>query len=477
MGRPLENSLMALAFEQITNSPGSPYFAMTCQIKAGGLLYNPMKITRFVMGMDFVKNFSDELYIYVAIPRGDVIEHISPFQDDLSMEIRIMAASQGSQVGDEEEYLTRIYRAYLEDQVKSPIEMSNTEGEPNIDMTNIGTIDIVCFRLEEIGVEQMRLIRTGMVVRDEYPMKVADALLRQYANSIQLEDEERILGPTIDEGFNKTKRTTITIPDGTPLLDVPDMMQNKMGGIYKEALGFYIRNNHIHLWPLYKLDREETAKRTLRIYVSPDPKSNVVEHSWRVPPDDPFMVEMWVGGNISVMDSSFNQLQEFGTGIRNVDPSRVLDGFRKADTNCMFLNFADNNMIFKATTLVNDRNVVNSTVVTTNPYLLTSKMAKMMGMEVTLTWHHSLPTKLVPGMRVELVYDYHGVIRVVEGNLLEALSSIDVLGAGLTTHRFQSLTMLKVFVSRNDFIYDDWVDGEAALEHSTVPPRNNLFEK
>lgn len=476
MGRPLEQSLMALAYSQVNNSPGSPYLQVYCQIKAGAILYNPLKITKVVLGMDFVRNCSDELYIYVAIPSGDVMRYISPFQDDLSITLRVVGLSSGNQELEDEKYLTRTFRAYLEDQVKSPIDSSNTLNQPNADMANLADIKIVSFRLEEIGVEQLRMIRTGTTVRDGCPMIVADAMLRQYAKSIQLDDDEKITGPSVDEGYNTTSESTITIPDGTPLLDLPDLLQNELGGIYKEALGFYIRNNHIHLWPLYKLDRQDTAKRVLRVYVAPDPRSNVVEHSWRVPPDSPEVVEIWVGGNIDVVDNTVAEMHQFGTAVRNVDPRRVMNGFSVADKNVLSVNASDNNMSFKGSSLITGRQIVRTTETTANPYLIMSRLAKSQGIEITVVWNHSLPTILIPGMAVELVYDYYGEIRTVYGTLLEALSSIDSLGTGLVTQRFQSTTALKVFVPREDFIYEAWVEDEGAIEASTLPERNNLYE-
>lgn len=476
MARPLEQSLMALAYSQVNNSPGSPYLQMYCQIKAGAILYNPLKITRVVLGMDFVRNFSDELYIYVAIPSGDVMQHIAPFQDDITINLRVVGLTSGNAELEDEIFLTRTFRAYLEDQVDSPINSSNTVNQPNVDMANLSEIKIVSFRLEEIGVEQLRYIRTGTTVRDNPPMVAADALLRQYAKSIQLDDGEKILGPTIDDGYNTTPESSITIPDDTPLLEIPDLLQNELGGIYKEALGFYIRNNHIHLWPLYRLDRQDTAKRVLRVYVAPDPRSNIVEHSWRIPPDSPEVVEIWVGGNIKVEDNTLADMQQYGTAIRTVDPRRVMNGFSVSEENLLSVNAADNNMGFKTTTLINGRHNVKTSSATANPYLLSSRLSKSQGIEITLVWNHTLPTLLVPGMAIELVYDYYGEIRTVYGTLLEALSSIDAVGTGLITQKFQSTTVIKVFVGRNDFIYEKWVEDEGAIEASTMPERNNLYE-
>lgn len=475
MGRQLGQSLLALAYSQITSSRGSPYLKVRAQIKAGAILYNPMKNTRLAVHMDMVKNYASDMQIHMVIPQGDLMQYITPYQDDLTITLTLVRTSTQGNEEDDEELFTTSYRAYLNDQTRNPIEFGNTAGQADVHMENLANLNVVSFRLEELGVEQLRMMRIGSTPRGNIPADVAVAMLNSYAASIQLEDSDKITGPTIEEGYSTVKRSVIHIKDNTPLLNLPDLLQNNEGGIYKEALGFFVSGNHMYLWPLYKLDRQDQAKRLLRVYVSPDPKAQVPERTWRIPDDTPDVLEIWIGAKISVDDQSQSVIQQYGTGVRNIDPGSILGDGDRVEGNRIYKDASKTSMSFKEMDLVNGRAIVNSHEATTNPFRLTSKLAKAKGLTVHVVWHHSLMNLITPAMAVEFIYDYQGEVRTINGTLLEAITMVDSVGTGLQTVLFRSTTGLALFIDRNDAAFTKWVDEENALDASVVPQQDTVF--
>lgn len=462
MGVSLNQSQLKPAFEAIAANPGSPYLRINAIITAGGNLYRPMQVTRLVVNMDTINNYADETFIYLAIPSGDVMEYLSPYQDDIMIEVIIEQLTETAAVDPEGNSVSRKYKAYFDDQVKNPIESSNDVGQTSTEMANLSNIDVVVFRLEEQSVEQMKYKRTGVAnIKNSVPVNAAVALLSNAAKSIQLDNSEKITGPSVDKGYNPLVRNTISIPDGTATMDVPDIIQNENGGIYREALGFYIRNNHMYIWPLYKVNRWNTAKKFLRVYLAPDPKSSIVERTWMIPENAPDMLEVWCAGDISVDDESMASILANGTAIRQIDPQSVMEDFVSINDNTVSVSKSSNNIQFKDTELVSGRTIVNNGPRVSNPYALSSKMAKNKGIKVVVMWNHSSHSLIHPGMAVELNYDYMGELRTVLGTLVESYTIIDMMGQGMVNHRWKSVTGLVLFIDRNDPNFTEWVNAGA----------------
>lgn len=455
MSRKLESSLLFNAFNEIVKHPGSPYMNVTCAIRAGGGIYTPLKVLTVRQSMDFAKNFADVTIIHVLIPSGDVVKYITPFQDDLMIDLMINKVAEGGGETDEEDVLTRTYKAYLVTNTKTALEDDYDSQE----MQNLSNIDTVEFIIEEVLVEQMRYKRTGGIsLSFTTGMQSITALLDGLAKSIKFDEGDEYKGITVDEGYSNEKFVTRSLPRGEKIVDVPDIIQNDFNGLYKDALGFYMRHNSIFLWGLYGLDRKDVAKRTLRIYIAPDKKSGIVERTWYVPEDSPEVLEVWAMRVVSVSDDSVaNRLIE-GTGSRSVDPEKVMEGFVDVKGNRVSVRAEANNKAFARHQNVDGKTVIAEADSKDNPYVQASKVAKGAGMKVSVMWKHSLMSLLTPGMYVEIIFDHKGEIVTLPGSLLETHTMISAMGKGVQATRSLSATVITAFVDREVPEFKEWLE-------------------
>ena len=237
--RQLGQSLLRESFNAISNSQGSPYVMMSALIKAGENHYQPIKVTKMTYSMDFQKNYSDLIFVYCLMPKGDVTRHLVPFQDDLSIEIttnvvdtvvrfpRESSDPLALEPEAEEDItlpVTRKFKAYLDDHVDYAIQ-STIHSQA---MENLTDLEVVIFRIEDRLVEQLRYYQINMPVnRLTTPFMCAASVLDSFAKGILLEEGEGYLGICADNTYNKSTSWSITIPSGTDLLEVPDIMQNE----------------------------------------------------------------------------------------------------------------------------------------------------------------------------------------------------------------------------------------------------------
>lgn len=472
--RQLGQSLLRESFNAISNSQGSPYVMMSALIKAGENHYQPIKVTKMTYSMDFQKNYSDLIFVYCLMPKGDVTRHLVPFQDDLSIEIttnvvdtvvrfpRESSDPLALEPEAEEDItlpVTRKFKAYLDDHVDYAIQ-STIHSQA---MENLTDLEVVIFRIEDRLVEQLRYYQINMPVnRLTTPFMCAASVLDSFAKGILLEEGEGYLGICADNTYNKSTSWSITIPSGTDLLEVPDIMQNEKKGIYKSALGFYILNGIISMWGLYDMDREGQDSFTgLRINLAPDKASSIIERTWRIPKNAPKWVEIWASEILSVEDDSLTDKLNTGVGSRAVNNNSIVEGFVSVSDNKIRVNSSANNTRFTNGATVTGTQKMLKSNGSENLYLQSSRLAKGLGMRVTLLWNHSHLSKILPGMYVELIYDYQGEVRIVKGALLSAQTLIAEEGRGIVKSRMKSTSVITVFIDRELPEFKEWIGGGA----------------
>lgn len=481
--RQLGQSLLSEAFTAISMSQGSPFIEMDALIKAGANHYVPVKVTKMTYSMDFQKNYSDLIYLYCLMPKGDVTKHLVPFQDDLSIELTSRMADAtvrhprpsddplAVEEEDEEDItipIIRKFKAYLDDHVDYAIQSTIS----NQKMENLTDLEVVIFRIEDRLVEQLRYYQINVPVnRLTTPFMCATSILNSFAKGILLEEGEEYIGICADDTYNKAMSWSITIPSGTDLLDVPDIMQNEKKGIYKDALGFYILNGIISLWGLYDMDREEQKAFTgLRINLAPDTASTIIERTWRVPKDSPKWIEIWASKIVAVEDDSLTEKLNTGVGSRAVNNDAIVEGYVSVKDNKIRTSQAGNNTRFtKGATVTGTQKMLKSKG-SDSLYIQSSKLAKGMGMKVSILWNHSYTNKILPGMYVEMIYDYQGEIRIVKGALLGIQTLIAEEGKGIVKSRMKSTSVITIFIDRELPEFKEWVE-EGAIGASTQPEK------
>lgn len=494
MAKPLPDSLISIAISKMLGSPGSPYLLMNAVIHVGEEDIEATKVSRLTIETDYVNSFSDSILIYCHYPKGVLTNKIAPFKEDMTMSIIIGGMREnGSTIanddykegtfGEDNERLDKLYkhgivvektfRCYIDDKLDGVINVNDSTSATNPNEADLTDIVVVAFRLEEICVEQMRLLRTGLAnTRFTRPMDLVKTLMVRHYQSLELDEDEKILGITVEDGHNPTPSWSLQVPDGLHLTDLPDHVQN-VAGLYNDDLGFYIFDRHVYLWPLLSLTRHENTDKLLRIYLSPDPMVGIIEYTWRIPQDDPDVLEIFVAGDIDYKDGSVAKLHELGTHVNNIDSERLFSGSVVQKDNIASIKGDGVSGNYYKNDLISGREVYTNPRVTTNPYKISSELAITNGTYVTVMWRHSLPFSIYPSMAVELIYDYHGDIISLDATVLFAFSLVENEGESYVSRISSCNTVINLFVERRDNVLEKWIE-EGSKGKSNVPEVNDM---
>lgn len=445
----LLNSAINLELQRILAGSGSPYYRFEIIVHAGGKDIIPLQFLRFDIGSDYRAAYTDSMSIVLAIGAGTLMNDIGPFQDDIRITVNISPADgRGGQKTDQP-VRSMTYIAYLGDEIDRPTDATINPSLQDTETANRMSTKNVTFVLEEVAVSQLRKSYLGYVGRSTPPFEVMRGLLVSYSQMIKLADDEAIRGFQLVPPNNTTPREHVIIPDGTNYMEIPDLIQNKQGGIYSTGLGFYIKDRLMYVWPLYDTKRQATASRVLTVIMAPNRQSIAIDKTWI---DDGRMLTIYSAGISKIIDDSFGQMNREGNSVRFNRASKLLDPDMDVSNNKVVFSRSKNNNEFSTTTVGNGQNVtpVSSNRTTDNIYLESSKMAKRSGAILVVPWLRSNPTLITPEMAVEILFDHNGVIRTIEGTLLEAPSSYELEGTGPTATRVYAKTSLAIFIDRDD---------------------------
>ena len=467
----LATSALALEVARITQSAGSPYFSFSCIVHAGGKDLVPLQFIRSDLTRDYRASYSDANTVVLAFGVGTAMNDIGPYQDDLRMTINISNSdTQGTQRSNDP-VLSRTLVAYLADEMPSPTDSSFNPSLTDTETANRSKIIHLRFTLEEVAVQQLRKMYLGMNGRHTAPFMVMQTLLSNACAALKLSTDEALNQFELTPPNNTTPRSHVVIRDTTPVLEIPDLIQNEQGGIYSTGLGFYIQGRCLYTWPLYDMYRQDSAKRILQIVLAPTRHSTMIDKTWV---NDGRMVSIYSAGINQINDDSLGALNNRGNAVRFTLASSLIDGGPTVSGNKMTANRSKTNSEFSTTVMGNGQNVapLSKNTVTNNIYQETTKLASRAGAILSVPWRRSNPELITPGMAVEVLFDHDGIIRTIEGTLLFGVHSYELEGQGMNATRVYATTTLSVFVDRNDPDYIAYVKGGGAP--SPTPEIANL---
>lgn len=462
----LQSSALLEELTKIAAAPGSPYWKFQSLIHAGGKDVLPLKTMRLDSEEDFTSAWFESATLVIYLGTGDLLQDVAPFQDDLKITILRSPMTEMGDVIPDAAVETRTYKAYLGDDVETPAESGNDITLQDKETANRTSMRAVTFYLEEAAVSQLRKQSTGVIGEVVPPYVVLETLMNRATQALRLGKDETIQRVDVVTPNNKTPRPFVIVPDGMMIPDLPDHLQNKQGGIYSTGLGFFIKNRIVYIFPVYDTTRFDKAPRVLQVIMSPNKNSQMIDRTWR---DTERTLTIYAAGMAQMVDNTLDQLNTEGNGVRFQMASQVLNAPVTVGDNKMVASRSKNNSEFATTVVGDGSNLlrVAKTKVTDNVYLEASRMAKRGCASMIVTWLRSDPSKIIPGMPTEIIYEYNNEIQTLPGVVRHQFSSLEVEGVGLVGDRARAKSTLVIAVDRSSSEFQKYL--QSGGEVSSLP--------
>lgn len=414
------------------------------EIIANGQTLEVLKVITIDNLQDFEENFGDVIIAQVLIGEGTYTYRVFPYMENLQITLyREPRTEKGNFRDSKRPVASQRYRATLIDP-QAPVMTSRMPDEVAMNLRNVVQLK---FQLQDFFMEQLFTMTHGTIYRKALLGDIVRHVLTLGNQNAQVDDKYRPTGVEMVEAANLIPREQTPIPHGTRLVDVPQYLHQKCGGIYPTGFSYYLCRRLWYVFPPYDTTRFKKAQKTLTLIRVPSNRMPNVERTYMQNGNN---LKVVVTGEVATSNDSEALILNNGNGVRFADASKFVEGFTAVEENKALIARGENNN--ELTSIERKTGINNATMsqqrITTNQMVEFSRLAARDGSMIIMEWENSNPDLLYPGMPVKIVYLDKEEVKEVYGVLLKAHSFTGLRGQGLTSNRHFTSTALAVFVTR-----------------------------
>ncbi len=420
-----------------------------CDIKANGVTYRPLKLLSISSAELYDENFAEVVMAELSIGLGTFNHDIFPYRDNIEM---IVYKQPIKEVSDAEDPNLKIrsykYRAVLVDESSAKLEASTNRASSK-DAQDIGGIKTFTVQLLDPLIEQLRMKTAGGVLRKTNAGDALKLMLDKESKSLPLPTQELVKGVDIVTPYNAEMRDHMVINHGTRLTTLPNLFQDKMGGVYPTGIAHFIKDRIWYIFPRYDVKRFKKTPNTLTVINIPQDKMPGIERTFK---QTPKRLVVLATGEVRHFDPSENRQLNEGNGVRFTDARKVLGGMGSVENNRLTIKRSDSTSEFVSEQRKTGLNNVlpGKQRFTVNAYAEMTALASRGGSYITLLWENSDPSLLRPGMPARLLYEYNGNVEEVYGLLVRAESDTFTKVPGITSKRYTTNTAITLFIGKKE---------------------------
>lgn len=413
----------------------------------------PQRVLGIDIHRNYVDNYTDEIFIDLAIGLGTYQQKIIPYATDLTITLKRTPLKEGNAQSDlTQDIEAQPWRATLVKKSSKAVEGNTTYGS-SVNDGDLTSIETVTLQLLDKAVEQTRMQSVGTILKASTVGDAIKYMVTKVAQSLKVDTVNQIKGVDMVPPNNLTVYPHLVIPHGTLAVDVPGYLAHHFGAPYSAGMGAYLQHGIWYIYPLWDLTRYDKAARTLTVINIPKNRMPMADRTYRMTYNQ---VILLATGDVKHLDPSDSLQLNQGNGARYADAAATMDGFGQVAGNKMVAERVKNaNEVItdKRDTGLNNVQMA-ATRITANPFDELGKLAARMGSIVLVTWQNSEPGLIFPGMPARYLYEVNGKVFELKGTVVKSQTQISQQTPGLFPGPHLSSTAITLFVER----VLDWSD-------------------
>lgn len=410
-----EQTLMYQEVMRVFDKQVPNVFQIECSLIINNQIYTPWRLMNIDLTRDYNRNNADDMQISISMSPGIWQRDILPYTDDLLVNITTTPLYKDGQQNTNAIPTTRQYRGIYIDETQRHMRGSHADNISfsSMNLTNMKTYYI---QLLEPVFEKIRARSLGVTLKETNMWDAVRLLLGKESKNASNDAKFGITAVDVVKPINDKIYDHIIIPDGTPLLAIPQFLQIKCGGMYNSGCGFYLQQGKWYVYPEFDITRFNIEPRSLTIYNVPENKFPHVETTYRLTANQIIIIAT---GEMQVQDDSNQQQLNYGNGTRFADSNNITEDFGKFKNgkyNVARIDNASEFITIERPTGINNA-MVSKQRITSNPFNEYAALARRQVMHVQVQWHNSNVDLLYPGMPVKFIYMHQDGQKEIIGNL------------------------------------------------------------
>lgn len=386
-----------------------------------GVVISNLRITR-----DYVNNYADYKEIKLQIPLGTFKYKIYPHLENMEVMITYYNKNMLNPIKNERPDYQRYKIVYLLDKNDNiPVKV-----EGSLEDLNNMQPAVVTLQLVDRFVSLYRIRTTSGCFDKRITGGNSNMTVGSLIRSIMLEEANKILIENkkgINEFYmyppdNVTNVTTLTIPSGFRVINLPGLIQNERDGVYVGDIGYYIqedssvdegylRNLNLYIYPLYTAPQPDEGK--VPVFES---EYNALVRLFQVPASaingvTPYAITKSTGKCLHCLKiTGLDDLKGSGTlneggGIRSAQAGSYMYKPLKVGDDGPEYSKANMNTEFVTDVRSDGINYAPNAGVVGNNYKLASELAKRQGTTVDVNMPNIPDYLILPGCLINLTLD------------------------------------------------------------------------
>ena len=444
----IEHSALWDQVLEVVNSPVKPvnkYWEM--DIHANGKTITVLKVLNIDKVRDFENDFAPVVMVDVELLMGEYTYLVYPFQDSLEITLYATPLSEAGQTtSTKESVVMERFIAVMVDK-GNPMMSNNGPNTPTQEVLDLTRPATATFQLMNKTIAQLKMRTYGNTFRDVTVEDVLKTVMTVESRKVNVDVEYLPKGVDIVEPSNKNKRSYITIAPGIPLVDIPNYLHLRQGGVYSGGMGYFYENDYWYIYPCYDVNRYKTVDKTLTVINVPTNKLPQIERTYLKNGSSLIIIAT---GEVRFTDDSTKQQLNRGNGVMFSDASKFMDGISETAGNKMVASRAKVVNEFIAEERDNGNNYVprSPASISANPFVHFSELARREGSNFSFVWDNSDANLIFPGMLAKILYLEEGEVKEIFGVVRKLHEYTELVGQGMTSNRHMTRTMVSIFTQR-----------------------------
>ena len=298
------------------------------------------------------------------------------------------------------------------------------------------------------------------VIKDKGRKQAITSIIEESFGELSIDGNPIIDSVDMVEPDNETELKQNIVNSFTRVIDLPTIVQEKMGGIYMGGIGnFFQKYNGQKKWFIYPyiVNNENMYESgdIAKIIVSPDTENRATELTWEKSND---ILTIVATANKSYRDNVSTSKHSEGVGFSSISAESMMDDSADVDGGALVAHSS------RLNTIVGDKSsptgLPYSPKIRQNPNLNTfsqgSRVKESDGGVINLTWENSDGRLIRPAMNAEILINESGAAKKRFGRVLWHHDSYLPVGNNHTCNQFYSITELSIYTSTmDDEYYED----------------------
>jgi hypothetical protein len=444
-----QRNLITEEFERITGEgPKRSAYYYTAEIVAGGVKIAPFRITILDVVRDYNGNYADDIRLEFFIGTGTLYGTIIPNKDQLVVYLRRQPVIGVS--GEKNKNAVTEAQAYRGALLEGPSANINSATPDNLTKSgaDLASPVVVIMQLTELVVEQIRMQTTGGIYYDEVPADVLRAMLGNDSYIPTGDHTQRVRGVDLVPPSNTTVRRNIIIEQGTPLIELPNYFQYKLGGIYSTGMGYYLQKGLWYLYPAADCTRWNKPHKSLTVINVPETMAPGLDRTYRKTSNQ---VIILCTGKLRHFDNTEEVQLNRGNGARFTKAENIPANFGEyTKDNRYLVSRKKNNTEFysmqRRTGL--QKSMTSKQKIVSNAFVEYSDIAFGECTYVMIEWQNSNESLIYPGMPTKIVYEDNNEVKSLLGVVHKAHHVITGDSNSMVDTKHKTTSVITVLIAK-----------------------------